>query len=76
VARCRSADARWSGRESGCSSFDWSRNVDDPQEYVLVEAFRDEASGVARVSSPHFKATPAQLDHDDWSELGEMAVDR
>jgi quinol monooxygenase YgiN len=77
--------------EPGCLWFDWSRSVDDPQEYVLVEAFRDEAAGAAHVSSSHFRAaqallpqhlaeTPqiinAVLDQDDWSELGEMAVDR
>lgn len=75
--------------EPGCLWFDWSRSLDDPTEYVLVEAFRDEAAGVAHVSSDHFKAaqqtlprhlaeTPrivnAALDQDDWSELGEMAV--
>ncbi|HEY2575097.1 MAG TPA: putative quinol monooxygenase, partial [Streptosporangiaceae bacterium] len=27
--------------EPGCLWFDWSRSVDDPEEYVLVEAFRD-----------------------------------
>src|SRR5437016_6051847 len=26
--------------EPGCLWFDWSRSVADPQEYVLVEAFR------------------------------------
>jgi quinol monooxygenase YgiN len=77
--------------EPGCLWFDWSRSVDDSQEYVLVEAFRDQDAGVAHVSSPHFKAaqallpphlveTPriinAVLDQENWSELGEMAVDR
>jgi quinol monooxygenase YgiN len=71
--------------------FDWSRSVDHPQEYVLVESFRDQDAGVAHVRSPHFKAAQtllpphlaetrriinAALDQDDWSELGEMAVDR
>jgi len=32
--------------EPGCLWFGWSRSVDDPREYVLVEAFRDgEADG-------------------------------
>ncbi|MEW9548198.1 putative quinol monooxygenase [Nonomuraea sp. NPDC050783] len=75
--------------EPGCLWFDWSRSLDDPAEYVLVEAFRDDAAGAAHVQSPHFKQaqealprhlaeTPrivnATLAQDGWSELGEMAV--
>jgi quinol monooxygenase YgiN len=75
--------------EPGCLWFDWSRSLDDPTEYVLVEAFRDGDAGGAHVQSDHFKKaqqtlpgylaeTPrivnAMLDQDDWSELGEMAV--
>ncbi|MQA03257.1 MAG: antibiotic biosynthesis monooxygenase [Streptosporangiales bacterium] len=76
--------------EPGCLWFDWSRSVEDPNEYVLVEAFRDEEAGGAHVNSEHFKTaqrtlpphlaqTPRivnmNLDQDDWSELGEMAVE-
>jgi quinol monooxygenase YgiN len=75
--------------EPGCLWFDWSRSVDDPNEYVLVEAFRDDAAGAAHVQSAHFKAaqqtlpsylveTPRIINvtvpQDGWSELGEMAV--
>jgi quinol monooxygenase YgiN len=75
--------------EPGCLWFDWSRSLDDPAEYVLVEAFRDDDAGAAHVQSAHFaKArqtlppnlaeTPrivnAKIPQDDWSELGEMAV--
>jgi quinol monooxygenase YgiN len=75
--------------EPGCLWFDWSRSVDDPNEYVLVEAFRDGGAGAAHVRSEHFKAaqrtmpphlteTPRivnfEVPQDDWSELGEMAV--
>ncbi|MFI9753108.1 putative quinol monooxygenase [Streptomyces collinus] len=75
--------------EPGCLWFDWSRSVDEPSEYVLVEAFRDDAAGAAHVQSAHFKAaqqmlpphlaeTPrivnANVPQDDWSLLGEMAV--
>ncbi|MBT2388268.1 putative quinol monooxygenase [Streptomyces maoxianensis] len=75
--------------ETGCLWFDWSRSVDEPTEYVLVEAFRDGEAGVAHVQSAHFKAaqqtlpphlveTPrivnATIPQDDWSLLGEMAV--
>jgi len=75
--------------EPGCLWFDWSRSVDNPAEYVLVEAFRDGDAGGAHVSSAHFKeaqrtlprylvATPRIINfdvpQDDWSELGELAV--
>ncbi|MEV4754105.1 putative quinol monooxygenase [Micromonospora sp. NPDC049559] len=75
--------------EPGCLWFDWSRSLDDPTEYVLVEAFRDGEAGAAHVGSDHFRTaqetlprhlaeTPrivnTTLDQDDWSELGEMAV--
>ncbi|HET7356804.1 MAG TPA: putative quinol monooxygenase [Nocardioidaceae bacterium] len=77
--------------EPGCLWFDWSRSVDDPNEYVLVEAFADGEAGAAHVQSAHFKQaqqdlpaylaeTPrivnAQVPGTDWSELGELAVDR
>ena len=75
--------------EPGCLWFDWSRSVDDPAEYVLVEAFRDAAAGAAHVQTAHFKTaqqwlprhlaeTPrivnVTIPQDDWSPLGEMAV--
>jgi quinol monooxygenase YgiN len=75
--------------EAGCLWFDWSRSLDDPTEYVLVEAFRDGDAGAAHVQSAHFRAaqqelpphlaaTPrivnATIPQDDWSELGELAV--
>ena len=75
--------------EQGNLWFDWSRSLDNPAEYVLVEAFRDEAAGVAHVTSAHFKEaqrtlpahlaqTPriinATVPQDDWSLLGEMTV--
>jgi len=75
--------------EPGNMWFDWSRSLDDPTEYVLVEAFRDGDAGAAHVGSGHFAqaqktlpgylvATPkivnATLPQDDWSPLGELAV--
>ena len=77
--------------EDGCLWFDWSRSLDDPHEYVLVEAFRDDDAGAAHVQSDHFKTatqelpnylaeTPrivnAQVPGTDWYEVGEMAVDK
>jgi quinol monooxygenase YgiN len=75
--------------EPGCLWFEWSRSVDSPNEYVLVEAFRDGEAGGAHVNSDHFKKaqndlpphlieTPKivnfEVDQDDWSRLGEMEV--
>lgn len=75
--------------EPGCLWFDWARSVEDPTEYILVEAFRDDEAGVAHVQSEHFKnaqrtlpphlaETPrvvnTTVSQDGWSELGEMAV--
>src|SRR5215475_6170470 len=47
--------------EPGCLWFDWSRSLDDPSEYVLVEAFRDNDAGAAHVGSEHFKAAQKLL---------------
>ncbi|MBC9001575.1 putative quinol monooxygenase [Micromonospora tulbaghiae] len=75
--------------EPGCLWFDWSRSLDDPTEYVLVEAFRDDEAGAAHVQSEHFRTarrtlpphlaeTPrivnVTVPQQDWSRLGEMAV--
>ena len=100
--RVRPADAdRWpeiardfteaTRSEPGCLWFDWSRSLEDPTEYVLVEAFRDGDAGAAHVRSDHFKQaqqtlpphlaeTPKVVNfdvpQDDWSELGELAVEQ
>ena len=75
--------------EPGCLWFDWSRSVENATEYVLIEAFRDDAAGAAHVSSEHFRnaqqtlpphlaETPrivsVTVPQDDWSVLGELAV--
>ena len=77
--------------EAGCLWFDWSRSVENSDEYVLVEAFRDDQAGAAHVQSDHFKMAQQTLPlhlaetprivnfsvpQDDWSELGELAVTR
>jgi quinol monooxygenase YgiN len=77
--------------EEGCLWFDWSRSLDDPAEYVLVEAFRDGDAGAAHVGSAHFTEaqrtlpqhlaeTPRIVNFEvpgtDWSELGELRVER
>jgi len=47
--------------EPGNLWFEWYRSVDDPNVYVLIEAFRDSAAGEAHVNSAHFKAAAEQL---------------
>ncbi|MFD9792816.1 putative quinol monooxygenase [Streptomyces sp. NPDC059070] len=41
--------------EPGNLWFDWSRSLEDPNTYVLVEAFQDDAAS-AHVDSDHFRA--------------------
>ncbi|MFF4713097.1 putative quinol monooxygenase [Streptomyces eurythermus] len=41
--------------EPGNLFFDWSRSVEDPCRYTLLEGFADEAAGAAHVRSPHFE---------------------
>jgi quinol monooxygenase YgiN len=76
--------------EPGNLWFDWSRSVEDPDEYVLVEAFHDDGAG-PHVNSEHFKqamqalpqalaATPQIINVTiegvtDWSRMGELSVD-
>lgn len=89
--RLSAAFTRATRGEPGCLWFEWSRSLDDPTEYVLVEAFRDGEAGGAHVQSQHFRdaqgtlppylvATPqivsVDVPQDGWSELGEMRVDR
>ena len=76
--------------EPGNLWFDWSRSLDDPAEYVLLEAFEDDAAA-AHVQSDHFRQAQQELppylletpriintvlEGREWSELGEMAVER
>lgn len=42
--------------EPGNISFDWYRSPEDPNLWLLVEAFRDGEAGKAHVESKHFKA--------------------
>lgn len=75
--------------EPGNLWFDWSRSLDDPNEYVLVEAFRDPEAGAAHVKSDHFRegleamrpaltATPrilhTEIDGEVWSAMGELEI--
>jgi len=75
--------------EAGNMWFDWSRSVEDANEYVLVEAFRDDEAASAHVNSEHFAAglesmrpllvqTPKiisrKIDGEDWDEMGELQI--
>ena len=74
--------------EPGNLWFDWSRSADNPNEFVLVEAFKDDAAG-PHVNSEHFAEamhtmpqalieTPriinTTIDTDEWSLMGELTV--
>lgn len=76
--------------EAGNKWFEWSRSVEDPNQYILVEAFDDDA-GEAHVHSEHFAKgleamkpllaeTPKIVsqvlpDKQDWDRMGELQVD-
>jgi quinol monooxygenase YgiN len=74
--------------EKGNLFFEWSRSVEDPNQYVLIEAFKDDAAE-AHVNAPHFKQAQAdlpqyvqetpeirnvQMEGDHWDRLGEFEV--
>lgn len=75
--------------EPGNLWFDWSRSVENPAEFVLVEAFLDDEAAGAHVQSAHFAAgleamrpalvaTPKivsrKVDGDAWGEMGELQI--
>jgi quinol monooxygenase YgiN len=75
--------------EPGNLWFEWHRNVDEPTEFVLIEAFRDEQAGSEHVDSAHFREglasmrpalreTPRivhmQIPGSDWARMGELEI--
>ncbi|MCW2512606.1 MAG: antibiotic biosynthesis monooxygenase [Mycobacterium sp.] len=75
--------------EPGNLFFEWSRSLDNPSEYVLVEGFRDGDAGSEHVNSQNFKTFVAKapdvlastpliisqsIDADGWGEMGEIKV--
>ena len=75
--------------EPGNLFFEWSRSLDDPGEYVLVEGFRDGDAGGEHVNSEHFKTFVAMapsvlaktpliisdsIGAEGWGEMGEIKV--
>jgi quinol monooxygenase YgiN len=77
--------------EPGNIFFEWSRSVDDPNVYYVIEAFQDDAAE-AHVSSDHFKTAIAWMPDivaetpsivstqiegmNGWGEMGEVKVRR
>ncbi|PAT11658.1 putative quinol monooxygenase [Corynebacterium hadale] len=77
--------------EDGCLFFNWYRSEDDPKEYLLVEAFKDDVAE-AHVNSQHFKdaqelfpkvlkETPTIINtliegKAEWDEMAEFKVNR
>jgi quinol monooxygenase YgiN len=74
--------------EPGNLWFEWSRSTEDPNEFVLLEAFRDAEAGGEHVNSEHFKAATRELPEllsgiprivntevpgTEWSEVAEMS---
>ena len=75
--------------EPGNIFFEWSMSLDTDDEWVLVEAFQDDAAE-AHVTSDHFAAgleamrpalaeTPRiisrQVEGTGWDEMGELKID-
>ena len=76
-------------KEPGNLWFEWSRAVEDPNQFVLVEAFRDAQAGAEHVNSEHFKLAMEQLPFllseipeiinvevpgTEWSKMSEMEL--
>lgn len=75
--------------EPGNLWFEWSRSVDDPATFVLVEGFAENGAA-PHVASDHFKeaiadmpqalaSTPKiisrQVDGEGWDTMGEITVE-
>lgn len=75
--------------EPGNLWFDWSRSIEDPAEFVLIEAFADDEAAGTHVKSDHFKAglksmrpalasTPKivsrKVEGDSWGDMDELKI--
>lgn len=76
--------------EPGNLWFDWSRSVEDPNEFVLIEAFADDEAAGLHVNSEHFAKglasmrphlvhTPQiisrKVEGSGWDAMGELQID-
>ncbi|SFJ99267.1 Quinol monooxygenase YgiN [Streptosporangium canum] len=74
-------------KEPGNVFFEWSRSVETPNQFVLLEAFASSAAGEAHVGSEHFKTAMAwmpeviaetpeiinvEVPGDGWSQMAEL----
>ncbi|MPY99177.1 MAG: antibiotic biosynthesis monooxygenase [Actinophytocola sp.] len=74
--------------EPGNLFFEWSKSVEVPNQYVLVEGFAGQEAGKEHVNSAHFKAamswmpdyiatTPeiinAEIPNEGWGQMGELS---
>ena len=48
-------------QEPGNLFFEWSRSVDTPNQFILVEAFESREAGAMHVNSEHFKTAMAWM---------------
>jgi quinol monooxygenase YgiN len=73
--------------EEGNLFFEWSRSIEEPNTFVLLEGFRDAEAGQVHVQSEHFQkaigwmpdvvaATPQIVNFDTpqqgWGPMGEV----
>jgi quinol monooxygenase YgiN len=74
--------------EAGNLFFEWSRSVDNPHQFILLEAFTSSQAGQAHVNSEHFTAAMAwmpeviaqtpeiinvEVPQDGWGRMGELS---
>ncbi|MEV6260896.1 putative quinol monooxygenase [Streptomyces sp. NPDC051784] len=74
-------------QEPGNLFFDWSYSVENPDQFILLEAFASQEAGEAHVNSEHFKAAidtmselvsevpeiiNVEVPGNDWSRMSEV----
>lgn len=75
-------------QEPGNIFFEWSRSIDMPNQFILIEAFESDRAGEVHVNSSHFKTAMAWIPDvisrtpeivnvevlaDGWSQMAELA---
>ena len=78
-------------QEPGNIFFEWSRSIDTPNQFILLEAFESDQAGEVHVKSNHFKAAMAWIPDvisktpeivnvdapgDGWAQMTELAPSR
>ena len=78
-------------QEPGCLFFQWYRNTDDPNEYILIEAYEDAEAGKVHAESDHFAKGIEEMnkvlqsrpkiinttmeDRSGWDDMSEVTID-